>query len=86
MSNVKKFAEKAVMPPKVENKVQAFSSPRSQVPRETSEPKFDSQKAFTGSIVEHADNLETSSRKNTPSQSSGSQPSKPVSKFKMQRR
>ncbi|XP_024018205.1 RNA polymerase II subunit 5-mediating protein homolog [Morus notabilis] len=85
-SDVKKPAEKTVMPPKAENKVRAFTSPQSEVPLETPKPNFDSKLAFTGSIVEHADNIETSSRKQTPSQSSGSQPSKPVSRFKMHRR
>ncbi|PON49698.1 Prefoldin alpha-like [Parasponia andersonii] len=85
--NVKKSTEKTLLTPEMENNLQAFSSLRTQVPVQTPKPpKFDSQKAFTGSIVEHADNIETSSRKQTPSQSSGSQPSKPVSRFKMQRR
>ncbi|XP_033134027.1 uncharacterized protein LOC117127543 [Brassica rapa] len=41
-------------------------------------------KAFTGSIVEHARNLETNTH--CLMQPSGSQPSKPVSRFKAQRR
>ncbi|CAA0161777.1 unnamed protein product [Arabidopsis thaliana] len=48
------------------------------------EPEFDSTKAFTGSIVEHAHILETSAHSQT--QSSTSQPSKPVSRFRAKRR
>ncbi|EFH68437.1 prefoldin subunit family protein [Arabidopsis lyrata subsp. lyrata] len=51
---------------------------------EKPEPEFDSTKAFTGSIVEHAHIQETSTHSHT--QSSVSQPSKPVSRFKAQRR
>ncbi|KAI9093257.1 hypothetical protein K1719_027271 [Acacia pycnantha] len=60
----------------------------SQVGCQTSEPSFDSRKAFTGSIIEHAENLpKTSGEQNSSSSPvSGSQPSKPVSRFKMQRR
>ncbi|XP_062105986.1 uncharacterized protein LOC133817470 isoform X3 [Humulus lupulus] len=79
--NVKKSTEKTLMPPEVKNNLQAFNSPINETLVETSKPKFDSQKAFTGSIVERADNLKPSSRNQTPSQ-----PSKPVSRFKMQRR
>ncbi|XP_010457388.1 PREDICTED: LOW QUALITY PROTEIN: unconventional prefoldin RPB5 interactor-like [Camelina sativa] len=53
-------------------------------PMQKTETEFDSTKAFTGSIVEHAHNLETSTHSQT--QSSASQPSKPVSRFKAQRR
>ncbi|CAH2039005.1 unnamed protein product [Thlaspi arvense] len=53
-------------------------------PIQTPEPKFGSNKAFTGSIVEHDHNLQTSTHGQM--QSSGSQPSKPVSRFKAQRR
>ncbi|XP_010475002.1 PREDICTED: unconventional prefoldin RPB5 interactor-like protein [Camelina sativa] len=53
-------------------------------PMQKAEPEFDSTKAFTGSIVEHAHNLEASTHSQT--QSSPSQPSKPVSRFKAQRR
>ncbi|CAH8251061.1 unnamed protein product [Arabidopsis lyrata] len=53
-------------------------------PIEKPEPEFDSTKAFTGSIVEHAHIQETSTHSHT--QSSVSQPSKPVSRFKAQRR
>ncbi|KFK42720.1 prefoldin subunit family protein [Arabis alpina] len=54
-------------------------------PMEKEEPEFDSTKAFTGSIVEHAHNPETNTH-GLMQQSSGSQPSKPVSRFKAQRR
>ncbi|WZZ19957.1 hypothetical protein YC2023_121344 [Brassica napus] len=53
-------------------------------PIEKQEPKFDTNKAFTGSIVEHTHNLETNTHGKM--QPSGSQPSKPVSRFKAQRR
>ncbi|PPD66967.1 hypothetical protein GOBAR_DD36154 [Gossypium barbadense] len=55
---------------------------------QTSKSEFDSSKAFTGSIVEHTQNLDKSSvgTNTTSLQSSGSQPSKPVSRFKMQRK
>ncbi|CAF2309917.1 unnamed protein product [Brassica napus] len=54
-------------------------------PIEKQEPKFDTNKAFTGSIVEHTHNLETNTH-GKMQQPSGSQPSKPVSRFKAQRR
>ncbi|KAJ0245170.1 hypothetical protein HA466_0186480 [Hirschfeldia incana] len=53
-------------------------------PIQKPEPKFGTNKAFTGSIVEHTDNLETNTRGQV--QPSGSRPSKPVSRFKAQRR
>ncbi|OAY34039.1 hypothetical protein MANES_13G144900v8 [Manihot esculenta] len=59
----------------------------SQTPVRASSPAFDSSKAFTGSIVERVDNVPTSQERSaTSSQSPNSQPSKPVSRFKMQRR
>ncbi|XP_021759345.1 RNA polymerase II subunit 5-mediating protein homolog isoform X2 [Chenopodium quinoa] len=51
-----------------------------------SRPNTDSLKAFTGSIIERTDNLQISSDKETIDQPSNPQPSKPVSRFKMQRR
>ncbi|XP_010695229.2 uncharacterized protein LOC104907902 [Beta vulgaris subsp. vulgaris] len=51
-----------------------------------SRPVTDSLKAFTGSIVERTDNLQISPDKETINQPSNSQASKPVSRFKMQRR
>ncbi|KAF7113251.1 hypothetical protein RHSIM_RhsimUnG0145200 [Rhododendron simsii] len=67
-------AEKALVLPEVEENIQA-------------EPYLQN-KAFTGAIVEHSHNLETNPREQTTtsSKSSTSQPSKPVSRFKMQRR
>ncbi|XP_057455644.1 uncharacterized protein LOC130746886 [Lotus japonicus] len=67
---------------------QAATASKMEVQNQTSQPSFDSSKAFTGSIVEHAENLRTSSKEKNPtsSQISGSQPSKPVSRFKMQRK
>uniref|UniRef100_A0A6N2KH63 Uncharacterized protein n=1 Tax=Salix viminalis TaxID=40686 RepID=A0A6N2KH63_SALVM len=52
---------------------------------QASKPAFDSSKAFTGSIVERTYNLPTSGQDALSSQSSSSQPSKPVSRFKMRR-
>ncbi|XVF66810.1 hypothetical protein PTKIN_Ptkin10aG0067500 [Pterospermum kingtungense] len=55
---------------------------------QTSKTEFDSSKAFTGSIIEHTQNSEKNlpGQNATSSQFSGSQPSKPVSRFKMQRK
>ncbi|GMG98577.1 hypothetical protein Nepgr_000417 [Nepenthes gracilis] len=50
------------------------------------EPATDSLKAFTGCIIERTDNLPMNPKEPASSKSSGSQPSKPVSRFKMQRR
>ncbi|KAL2328193.1 hypothetical protein Fmac_021620 [Flemingia macrophylla] len=71
-----------------EKAVQATTASKTEVRHQTSQPSFDSRKAFTGSIIEHADNLQTNSRNESSasSQGSGSQSSKPVSRFKMQRR
>ncbi|CAN7038810.1 unnamed protein product [Brassica oleracea var. botrytis] len=54
-------------------------------PIQKPEAKFDTNKAFTGLIVEHTHNLETNTH-GKMQQPSGSQPSKPVSRFKAQRR
>ncbi|MED6216075.1 hypothetical protein PIB30_004102 [Stylosanthes scabra] len=72
-----------------EKTVKATTASKSEVQHQPSQPSFDSHKAFTGSIVEHTENLKTlngQSSSSTSSQVSGSQPSKPVSRFKMQRR
>ncbi|XP_061369991.1 uncharacterized protein LOC133312746 isoform X2 [Gastrolobium bilobum] len=68
--------------------VQATTASNIEVPNQTSEPSFDSSKAFTGSIIEHAENVQTTSReqRSTSLQVPDSQYSKPVSRFKMQRR
>ncbi|XP_054815244.1 uncharacterized protein LOC129315519 isoform X2 [Prosopis cineraria] len=87
-------SQKASTSPIVEHADQTLRTSRkenstsSQVGRQTSEPSFNSRKAFTGSIIEHAENLQKTSREqnSTPSPVSGSPPSKPVSRFKMQRR
>ncbi|KAK9929604.1 hypothetical protein M0R45_026698 [Rubus argutus] len=86
-SDVKSVAEKDLVSPVVEN-VQTVPLSRSQVPLQSSNPKFDREKAFTGSIVEHTHNLQTKPREQTvaTTQSSASQVSKPVSRFKMQRK
>ncbi|XP_021820549.1 RNA polymerase II subunit 5-mediating protein homolog isoform X1 [Prunus avium] len=87
-SDVKSSSGKALVAPQVHN-AQAVRLSRSQeVPLQSSKPEFDGQKAFTGSIIERTHNLRTTSREQTTttSQSSGSQPPKPVSRFKMQRK
>ncbi|MED6196848.1 hypothetical protein PIB30_051128 [Stylosanthes scabra] len=72
-----------------EKTVKATTASKSEVQHQPSQPSFNSHKAFTGSIVEHTENLKTlngQSSSSTSSQVSGSRPSKPVSRFKMQRR
>ncbi|CAF2019620.1 unnamed protein product [Brassica napus] len=69
----KKASSSVVSPQKIESPIQKLES------------KFDTNKAFTGSIVEHTHNLETNTH-GKMQQLSGSQPSKPVSRFKAQRR
>ncbi|WCJ30800.1 Prefoldin chaperone subunit family protein [Euphorbia peplus] len=59
----------------------------SQKPGWSSKSGFDSSKAFTGSIVERTHNLPTfREQTSTSSQASDSQPTRPVSRFKMQRK
>ncbi|GAV80591.1 Prefoldin domain-containing protein [Cephalotus follicularis] len=71
----------------VKDRVESVPSSGNAVSVQTSKPKFDGSKAFTGSIVERTHNLPTNSwGQSTSSQSSGSQPSKPLSRFKMQRK
>ncbi|GKU93123.1 hypothetical protein SLEP1_g6749 [Rubroshorea leprosula] len=68
-------------------KFQVEDSSRKEAAVQTKKPGFDSSKAFTGSIVEHAQNLQVLQRQpGTSSQSLGPQPSKPISRFKMQRK
>ncbi|XP_044465135.1 RNA polymerase II subunit 5-mediating protein homolog isoform X2 [Mangifera indica] len=74
-------AEKSLLLPEATGNVGAVPSLRKEVSAQTSKSGFDSSKAFTGSIVEHTHNIHTSTEK-----PSGTQPSKPVSKFKMQRK
>ncbi|OMO62769.1 Prefoldin subunit [Corchorus capsularis] len=74
---------------KPEKKVrfQVEDSSRKEKSAQTSRSGFDSSKAFTGSIVEHSHNLENLPGQTMASaQDSGSQPSKPVSRFKMLRK
>lgn len=74
--------------PKVKENVQAMPTSKNEVSTRSPEPEIDSLKAFTCSIVERTDNLQINSgeRSTSSSQASGSQPTKPVSRFKMQRR
>lgn len=74
--------EKPPVLPK-EKIVQALNASKVEDRHQTSQPSFDSRKAFTGSIIEHAENLPRSSKEQS---STSSQSSKPVSRFKMQRR
>ncbi|TKY66836.1 RNA polymerase II subunit 5-mediating protein-like [Spatholobus suberectus] len=70
-----------------EKTVQATTASKTEVRHQTSQPSFDSHKAFTGSIIEHAENIQTTSREQSSATSQGSSShSKPVSRFKMQRR
>ncbi|BAT90113.1 hypothetical protein VIGAN_06129100 [Vigna angularis var. angularis] len=71
-----------------EKPAQSTITSKTEDPHQTSQRSFDSRKAFPGSIIEHAENIERSSREQSSasSQGSGSQSSKPVSRFKMQRR
>lgn len=73
----------------VPERLKAVPASREEEPVPKSKSGFDSSKAFTGSIIERSQNLETNAQgKNATSSqlSSGAQPSKPVSRFKMQRR
>ncbi|KAL6284798.1 hypothetical protein ACE6H2_015727 [Prunus campanulata] len=87
-SDVKSSSGKALVAPQVHNAQAVHLSRSQEVPLQSSKPEFDGQKAFTGSIIERSHNLRTTSREQTTttSQSSGSQPPKPVSRFKMQRK
>ncbi|XP_047158815.1 RNA polymerase II subunit 5-mediating protein homolog [Vigna umbellata] len=71
-----------------EKPAQSTITSKTEVPHQSAQRSFDSRKAFPGSIIEHAENIERSSREQSSasSQGSGSQSSKPVSRFKMQRR
>ncbi|CAJ1978913.1 unnamed protein product [Sphenostylis stenocarpa] len=71
-----------------EKPVQSTVTLKTEVRHQTSQPSFDSRKAFTGSIIEHTENIQRPSREQSSvsSQGSGSQSSKPVSRFKMHRR
>ncbi|CAL5212774.1 unnamed protein product [Lathyrus oleraceus] len=86
--NVKSIDRSAKPPIVPKEKIsQATLASKIEVQHQTSQPSFDSLKAFTGSIIEHGENLEKASREqSSTSQVSGSQPLKPVSRFKMQRK
>ncbi|KAM7249323.1 hypothetical protein ACFE04_029090 [Oxalis oulophora] len=81
-------AQKSPLFPEVKQRVEAMPSSVTTVSGQDSKPIHDSSKvyppiaAFTGSIVEHSHNLQAP----TSSQNPGAQPSKPVSRFKLQRR
>ncbi|KAH9792235.1 prefoldin chaperone subunit family protein [Citrus sinensis] len=80
-------AEKALVLPKEDNVATAPLSIQ-EISAQASKPEFDCYKAFTESIIEHNYNLQTDQQeqiRNT-SKPSGSQSSKPVSRFKMQRK
>ncbi|XP_012088257.1 RNA polymerase II subunit 5-mediating protein homolog isoform X1 [Jatropha curcas] len=80
-------SEKSLLFPEVKEKVKTVSSTRNETPERTPKQGFDSSKAFTGSIVERTVDLPNSQQKTVASsESSNPQPSKPVSRFKMQRR
>lgn len=68
--------------PEVKEKVQDPVMPDNNVSRPSPIPVSDSSKAFTGSIVEHAPDI----GKNSVQQQTGARSSKPVSRFKMQRK
>ncbi|KAJ0111190.1 hypothetical protein Patl1_02286 [Pistacia atlantica] len=74
-------AEQSLVLPEGTENVGTMPSSGKEVSAQTSKAGFDSGKAFTGSIVEHTHNIHTSTEK-----PSGTQPSKPVSRFKMQRK
>ncbi|CAL1356896.1 unnamed protein product [Linum trigynum] len=88
--------EKASVLP--EGKIEAMSSatqpvhmqsarpPSNSSKTEASQSGFDSSKAFTGSIVERSTDVLTAKSATLPPSDSQSKPSRPVSRFKMQRR
>ncbi|GMY10142.1 RNA polymerase II subunit 5-mediating protein homolog isoform X1 [Fagus crenata] len=61
--------EKALMLPAVKENVQPAPSSRSEVPVHTSNPGFDGHKAFTGSIIERTQNIQTNSSKESATSS-----------------
>ncbi|XP_069143182.1 uncharacterized protein [Solanum lycopersicum] len=73
------LTENAPMEPQAEEDVKAPVIAETKAEAHPSEPQFDSSKAFTGSIVEH--NSDVNSKVQSVSRSS-----KPVSRFKMQRK
>ncbi|XP_049415276.1 uncharacterized protein LOC125878020 isoform X2 [Solanum stenotomum] len=73
------LTESAPMEPQAKEDVEAPVIAETKADARPSEPQFDSSKAFTGSIVEH--NSDVNSKVQSVSRSS-----KPVSRFKMQRK
>lgn len=89
VSHGKSFANRATQSSSHgKDNIQALPTSKAETSVQSSKPATDSLKAFTGSIVEHTRNIQMNPREQaaSSSQSSGSQPTKPVSRFKMQRR
>ncbi|KAJ9686290.1 hypothetical protein PVL29_015271 [Vitis rotundifolia] len=89
VSHGKSFANRATQSSsRGKDNIQALPTSKAETSVQSSKPATDGLKAFTGSIVEHTRNIQMNPREQAPSssQSSGSQPTKPVSRFKMQRR
>ncbi|KAL6330369.1 hypothetical protein AAG906_040298 [Vitis piasezkii] len=89
VSHGKSFANRATQSSSDgKDNIQALPTSKAETSVQSSKPATDSLKAFTGSIVEHTRNIQMNPREQaaSSSQSSGSQPTKPVSRFKMQRR
>ncbi|KAI6697330.1 hypothetical protein NL676_017449 [Syzygium grande] len=80
-------ADKSLKLPALEENDHAGSS-NNEVSIQPSKPKVDSLRAFTGSIIEHSPNLPINPGEPsaTSSQVPGSQSSKPMSRFRMQRK
>lgn len=89
VSHGKSFANRATQSSSHgKDNIQALPTSKAETSVQSSKPATDSLKAFTGSIVEHTRNIQMNPREQaaSSSQSSGPQPTKPVSRFKMQRR
>ncbi|KAL3509334.1 hypothetical protein ACH5RR_028735 [Cinchona calisaya] len=80
-SSKPRFTESSIKPPVRKENVRAPAVTKEEVFVRTSEPSTNSSKAFTGSIVEHTRNLETNPREPSVAHSS-----KPVSRFRMNRK
>lgn len=76
----------ATVTEKMKTPVQNPKSRKPDAGSRPSRPNSDSLKAFSGTIVERIDNLSLNPEKQAASQLSNSQSSRPVSRFKMQRR
>ncbi|CAK9145857.1 unnamed protein product [Ilex paraguariensis] len=75
------FTDKALKLPEVKENVQAAPVSKNEGPVHISEPGSHSSKAFPGSIIERTPNIGTN-----PIEQTAAHGSKPVSRFKMQRR